>query len=145
MDVTLRSVLAADGSPHARAATEDGVVAEGARRDKEDKYVELVGAARCRLVVMAIETGGRWSHEAADFIEQLAWARSRSSTQHLRVSAMLAWTRRWTRLLSVACSVSFARFLVSPPAAVVDAGGQDGCAPALGNLLAATSRDLLLR
>ena len=30
-----------------------------ARRDKEAKYPELVASGRCRLVVMAIETGGR--------------------------------------------------------------------------------------
>ena len=35
------------------------------------KYPELVAGRRCRLVIVAIETGGRWD-EAVDFIAQLA-------------------------------------------------------------------------
>ena len=32
-----------------------------ARRDKELKYHELVAGNHCALVVVAVETGGRWS------------------------------------------------------------------------------------
>ena len=71
VDVTLRSVLAADGEPHPRTANEDGVAADGARRDKEDQYPELLHARRCSLVVVALENGGRWATEAADFVEEL--------------------------------------------------------------------------
>ena len=49
-------------------------VAEAARRDKEDKYPEFLCSQRCALVVVAVETGGRWSQEAADFVEELAFA-----------------------------------------------------------------------
>ena len=32
--------------------------------DKERKYSELLHGDKCRLVVVALETGGRWSLEA---------------------------------------------------------------------------------
>ena len=56
----MRTALTAGGEPNPRAATTDGAVALAVRRDKEDKYPELVSARRCRLVVVALETGGRW-------------------------------------------------------------------------------------
>ena len=62
------------GGPWARAAVEDGAAAFDARADKEAKYAELVRARRCALVVVAIETGGRWSQEAAEFVRELAHA-----------------------------------------------------------------------
>ena len=36
----------------------------GSSRDKERKCSELVEGLRCKLVVVAIETGGRWSVES---------------------------------------------------------------------------------
>ena len=42
------------GSPSERCATQQG-----------DHLPELVASRRCKLVVLAIETGGRWSEEAA--------------------------------------------------------------------------------
>ena len=33
---------------------------------KEEKYAELVEDSRCRLVVLGVETGGRWSSETVD-------------------------------------------------------------------------------
>ena len=72
IDVTLRSNLTRDGRPRPRADWCDGAVAETAKRDKENKYPELLSSARCKLVVLAIELGGRFSEEAADFLRQLA-------------------------------------------------------------------------
>ena len=57
--------------------------------------------ARCHLVVMAIETGGRWSNEALDFVADMAAARSREAQPVLQRSTFLAWRRRWTRMLAV--------------------------------------------
>ena len=64
VDVTLRCALARTGEPHSRGADEDGTVLAQARHDKETTYPELISSGRCRLVVVAIETGGRWSDEA---------------------------------------------------------------------------------
>ena len=59
VDITLRSALCATGEPQRRAAEVDGAVLVQARRDKENAHPELVTSRRCRLVVVAIETGGR--------------------------------------------------------------------------------------
>ena len=39
--------------------------------------MELLAGDRCRLVVVALETGGRWSSEAIQFVESLASSRAR--------------------------------------------------------------------
>ena len=70
IDNTLRGVLSSSGEPHPNANDVDGAVLARARADKKT-YPELL-TGRCRLVVMAIETGGRWSSGAMDFVRQLA-------------------------------------------------------------------------
>ena len=52
-----------DFTEQPNAADVDGAVLLQARTDKEMRYPELM-TGRCRLVVVAIETGGRWSDEA---------------------------------------------------------------------------------
>ena len=56
-DVTLRSALCGSGEPQPGAAEVDGAVLFQARHDKERSFPELVNGRRCRLVVVAIETG----------------------------------------------------------------------------------------
>ena len=51
-----------------------------ARGDKERKYAELVHSQRCHLIVVGLETGGRWSGETAEFVRQLACCRGRVSS-----------------------------------------------------------------
>ena len=49
------------------------------RRRKETTNPELVGeGGRARLVVLAVETGGRWSDETAHFLRSLAKAKAES-------------------------------------------------------------------
>ena len=139
IDITLRSVLTGDGKPRPRAAGEDGVVAEGARQDKADTYPELVTARRCELIVLAIETGGRWSTEAASFIEELATARARDAPARLLPSARRTWRRRWARMLAVACGTAFAESLTAP-AGSLGAAAQDGHAPLLETAMAGLAR-----
>ena len=64
VDITLRCALTASGLPRPGAAVADGVVCRRTRAEKERKYTELLQGDRCRLVVIALETGGRWSPEA---------------------------------------------------------------------------------
>ena len=73
VDITLRSAVTVCGRPCPNAAVEDGAV------EKERKYAELLVDDRCQLVVVGVETGGRWSREAANFIEQLASSRAREA------------------------------------------------------------------
>ena len=70
MDVTLRSALTATRLPRPGAAVVDGIVCTSARAEKERKYNELLHGDNCRLVVVALETGGRWSLEAVNFSER---------------------------------------------------------------------------
>ena len=59
--------------------------------------VELVASERCRLVVVALETGGRWSMEVLEFVAHMTFSRARDAPPALRRAAFLAWRKRWTR------------------------------------------------
>ena len=70
------------------------------RVDKETKYVELFEGNRCHFVVVGVETGNRWSSEAATVVDHFASGRVREIPSVLRRSAHLAFRRRWIILLS---------------------------------------------
>ena len=110
VDTTVRSPLTSTGLARPGAATTDGAVLVRARADKEAKYTELLQGNRCHLVVVGLETGGRWSTEATTFVDVLAAGRAPCA---LRRSTHLAWRRRCTRMLAVSCGRSFADSLVS--------------------------------
>ena len=63
---------------------------------------------RYLLVVLAIETGGRWSEEAVHMIRQLVIARARSVPRYTTRQVSWAWERRWTSMLATTCAVAFA-------------------------------------
>ena len=113
MDITLRSPLTSPGEAHPNAADTDGAVLLQARRDKERTYPELT-AGRCKLVVLGIETGGRWAEEGVQLLRQLSVAKAREVPAYMARCVSLAWERRWTRLLSTVCATSFAASLVEP-------------------------------
>ena len=85
-------------------------------------------------MVITLETGGRWSDEAATFLEELAHTRARDAPPALRFAAVLAWQRRWSRLLATATANAFASSLVTP-ASDSAVGPADGPTPALCDLL----------
>ena len=90
VDVTLRSAVTAAGRALSeRCESGTARLQDAARRDKELKYSELVDGQRCHLVVVALERGGRWSSEAHNFFERLAWAWSRDTHHVLQRSAFL--------------------------------------------------------
>ena len=61
VDTTLVSAVQGDGVPRRGAANRDGVALASARWKKARTYPELVATgARARLVVLALEVGGRW-------------------------------------------------------------------------------------
>ena len=129
-----RSALTVTGQPKPHAATDDGAVARDARRDREAAYPELVGSKRCALVVVALETGGRFSAEAFDFLRELSYVRSRDTTPLLRHATALAWCRRWARCLAASAAKSFAASLNAPCAAGAW-HAVDGPCPCLAELL----------
>ena len=111
------------GSPALRAA----------RQAKERTYPELVGGTRCRLVVLAMEVGGKWSKEAADFLRLLAQARNRSVVPALRKAAVQASIARWSAMLTMAAQAPFAASLIlQNPASHTT---PDGDMPPLSTLL----------
>ena len=78
----------AEGTRTTQAASTNGAVLTRAREDKERKCAELLESERCRLVVVALEMGGRWSTEATEFMDSLA-ARAREAPRILWRSAFL--------------------------------------------------------
>ena len=129
VDITIRSALTANGSASPNAAHTDGAVLLRARMDKEEKYHELLDAERCCLVVVGLEVGGRRSTESGDFVTALAGSKSQEAPPLLKGSAFDAWRRRWMRMLSISCALSFARSLV-----LTRPEGQDGWAPDVADL-----------
>ncbi|OLP76330.1 132 kDa protein [Symbiodinium microadriaticum] len=135
VDATLVSPLMGDGSPQPAADAQPGVsLARAAQRKRRHTYPELLRARRCRLVVFGLETGGRWSEEAATFLRLLAQARAGSAPAAVRRATPAAWVHRWSGILSVAAQQAFAASLLElPPAAELGAAGDP---PALHELLA---------
>ena len=124
VDATLVSPMSRNGRPQPRAVDSDG--------RKEAKYAELLQSRRCRLVVLGIEIGGRWSDEALEFVRLLAKSKARAYPRLLRKSAQLAWSSRWLGLLAVAAHRAFASTLLELP---VDEVGCDGETPCLEDVL----------
>ena len=102
------------GRGSGEAATEDAAVASSARHDKESKYPELATSQRCKLIVIALETGGRFSAEAFAFLEELDFAKAREAPTAVRKSARLAWQRRWVRLLACTAARAWCHAATAP-------------------------------
>ena len=84
-----------------------------ARVDKENENPKLLNR-RCRLVVMVLETGGRLSNDTVDFIWQLAQPKVQEVPSFMTHQMAFVWERRWTRMLSTMCALSFAELSVEP-------------------------------
>ena len=113
VDTTMVNVVRADGAPRRQCVGRDGAALDQARQTKELRYPELSGdQGRARLVVLACETGGRWSEEAHDFLRQLARARARWEPPVIRQAARRAWFRRWCTALACCAAQAFALSLL---------------------------------
>ena len=97
VDTTLVSSLTRAGEPRRRAGRFAGAALTDARKAKERAYPELLHNSRCRLVVLGIEVGGRWSEEAASFITSLARTKTRDTPAPLRRASLIS---RWTAFRS---------------------------------------------
>lgn len=132
IDTTLVSALKRDGRPRPGAADIDGAACTAARRRKEATYPELSGrGGRTRLVVVALEVGGRWSREAWSFVVHLARARSRAEPEALRKRAQQAWHRRFVSILAVAAQRAFCESLLERQSGT----GSDGDVPSTQRVL----------
>lgn len=95
VNTTLVSLLDSQGRPHRRTGQFAGAAA---RLRKERAYPEFGATSRCKLVVLGVEGGGRWSCESADFVRALAHHNSRSIPALLRSAACSAFVARWSSL-----------------------------------------------
>ena len=134
VDTTLVSPLDSVGQPRRHQRRTQGAALRTARRAKERTYPELLNSPRCRLVVLALEVGGRWSEEAAQFLRLLARCRAREVPPALRASATSAWIARWSALLSFAAARAFAASLLSLP--IAGTANVDGLTLDLSEVLA---------
>ena len=106
VDATMVSPVRADGLSRTGAAARDGVALTTARLRKQRTFPELSGRhRRCRLVVFATETGGRWSSETRGFLRALARFRARSEPPLLRKRVEQAWRMRWWSVLRMVTSL----------------------------------------
>ena len=112
VDATLVSPLSRTGQPRYSSHRRSGVALSEARKDKERRYPEFANATRCRLVVVGMEVGGRWSAEAAQFLEQLAWQKARDTQPALQRATALGWLKRWAELVSVSAMKAVADTLL---------------------------------
>ena len=137
VDTTLVSPLTAAGEPRRESRRTAGAALRHARRAKERTYPELCNSGRCRLVVLGIETGGRWSPEAVTFLRLIARSRARSAPPPLQSACISAYVLRWSALLAFAAARAFATSLLSLP--LSGAANVDGDPPLLSDLLAEPS------
>ena len=145
IEIILRCALSSSGENSPDAADVDGPVLARARVDKETTYSEPL-TGRYRLVVLAIETGGRWRNEATDFVRQLAFAKTREVPSHMWFSTALVWERRWTRMLSTTrVPLLFASSLGEPSGHCTTWCWMGGGPPSLAELLGQDPRWLCAR
>lgn len=135
VDTTLVSPVTRAGGAHPQADRVPGnALEQAAKRKRLHTYPELAVARRCKLVVIALEVGGRFGPEAVAFLRQLARARARESPARLRPAVQRASLHRWTGMLAVAAQRALAYSLLELPLAAADEC--DGTEPPLGDLLA---------
>ena len=134
VDTTVVSPLTRAGEPRRRAGRFAGAALTDARKAKERAYPELLHNSRCRLVVLGIEVGGRWSEEAASFITSLARTKTRDTPAPLRHAAATSLISRWTAFLTHAAMTAFAASLLFEDP--THHHNLDGEPPSLSDLLA---------
>ena len=116
VDTTMVSPIRADGLARPEADVRPGVPCEDIIWEKrERKYRELLRAGRCRLLVFALEVGGRWDKGALRFLRKLAWSRARNVPDWLRASTAHAYLYRWSAMLAVSAHKAYAATLLCLP------------------------------
>ena len=93
----------------------DPALREATDHKRRSTYPEFRGAARCRLVVVALEVGGRWGDETEAFLQRLARGKALASPEVQRGKVAATYARRWGQLLAVAAQGALAASLASLP------------------------------
>ena len=103
-------------------------------RKRTTVYPEFAQNRRCRLVVVALETGGRWGQEAVDLVRALAHTKARGTPSWLRPTTVGAYIHRWAALLAFATQRAFAASFLDAPLPALDC--VDGPPPPFHDLVA---------
>ena len=90
--------LTSNGEAHPQAADVDGSSLDPGKTRQGN--VPIATSGRCKLVVLAIETGGKWSEEAVQIVRMLAFAKAREVPSNMQFLVALMWECRWTRMLA---------------------------------------------
>ena len=117
VDVTLVCPIQRDGCPRPGADTEPGLAL------KSRTYPEFGQQGRCKLVVLALEVGGRWSTATQTFLRALARGRAHASPSHSRTALAHALQRRWGQMLTIAANTAISSSLLELPATAVPSAG----------------------
>ena len=125
-----RLEVVAEGLPLWKRSTGNGVPSSWkwipVMRRKKRTYPELTAPrSRARLVVVAMEVGGRWSPEALTFIRLLARAKARHEPNLMRKFVEQALRMRWCSFLGCAAARALATSLLE----LRGSGGADGDVP----------------
>ena len=107
----------------AGATTVPGVSFNRAIRSKHTTYPELVDSSVLRLVVAAMEVGGRISRDATNLLTQAGAARAKSMPIAMQPRAARSWKRRWTTMLAAMGQTTLATTLVDQGTGLVNTGG----------------------
>ena len=134
VDVTLVCPIQRDACPRPGAEAEPGLAISQAEERKRRTYPEYGHQARSRLVVLALEVGGRWSMATQTFLRDLARGRALASPLHSRAALVHALQRRWGQMLTIAANTALSSSLLELPATAVPGGG--ALPPPLADVLA---------
>ena len=91
------------------------LICETWRGERDDSFITERGnlrSRRCRLVVFAIEIGGRWSQEATTFLRLLAHTKARAAPDILCQAVEASLPSRWSAILTHAAQHAFAASLL---------------------------------
>ena len=84
-------------------------------------------------MVLACETGGRWSTQCRDLVRHLASRKADEAPAVLKASLRQRWAARWWALLSVSAQDALAASLAEESLRLLD--GRDAEAPPLSDVL----------
>ena len=85
------------------------------------------------MVVLACETGGRFSEACRDLMKELVASKVRESLEILCASLAAGWYSRWWAILSVASQDALAASLSEASLRLLDAA--DGLVPTIDDVL----------
>ena len=82
--------------PRSKAGHYAGAAVQDARGAKGRTYPEFLQTRRCKLSVLAIDIGGRWSQETTTFLRLFAQAKARTIPTRLKASFTNVLLHQWS-------------------------------------------------